>query len=100
VTKAEALWDSFCHWTDNWNRVRSRGLLIHHISVPECPLCSLYYQKGCQGCSLALYGMACEDTSSPWCAVFQKLIGKGQQPRKPSEHMALVLYLLYLEGGR
>ena len=101
-TRRDALWDSFVHWTENYAQVCKGKLHSGYIWYESCALCEAVNanDEGCGRCVLVEYGMGCDvSLESPWERVRQPLCG-GEQPRKPTEHMALVLCLLYfVEGG-
>ena len=110
--RRDALWDSFCHWTENWDSaLHTKGRVVH-TSARDCACCE---EWDCGHCLLEKYGMHCLKVTSPFDNAFRHTLGyvhrfsgepntangKGIRFAKAAEHMALVLYLLYrVEGGR
>lgn len=93
--RRDALWDSFCHWTENWELACKRELSPDNIYSDRCALCQNF---GCDTCPTRKYVRS--GCGEAWGVVCSQL-AEGKQPRKATEHMTLWLYLLFVaEGGK
>lgn len=90
-----ALWDSFCHWTENYALVCSGELSVDDICSAHCALCQNFR---CDTCPTYKYAEG--GCKKAWVVVCDSLVAE-KQPRKATEYMTLWLYLLYVaEGGK
>ena len=98
MTKHEAIWDSFCHWSENWERSVEHQTIL--LGLAHCALCRKYFDEWCYGCPLGEWGVGC-GFGGPYAEVLHCRRRSAKQRTAACAVMAIcLLFVFYAEGGR